>query len=228
MKRSSLLTISIAVHVGAGVVLGAIQVHQGTIPLPIELANIKPPDPPKDDRPPPPPPDERPPPQRQNRAPKQEAPQEAAPEAAPGFGDVPDFGLALGGVGGPGIAVAVRPPPPPPPPPVVRQLAPPKDDGKRKGPVACTTPASKPKPLSVPRPEFPPEAQRSGRSGKVRVRLTVGESGEVIDAQILEGLGFGFDEVALAAARRARFEPALACGKATRSTFTVAMRFSGG
>jgi len=58
------------------------------------------------------------------------------------------------------------------------------------------------------------------------VELTVDETGRVVEVRVLQGLGYGLDEAALAAARSATFEPALRCGKPSRATFTISMRFT--
>jgi TonB family protein len=134
--------------------------------------------------------------------------------------------LALAGVAGEGIAVALPPPQPelatPAP---VKTLAAAPARSKAQGTCDRIT---KPAPVSVPRPDYPLEARAAGIEGKVRIKLTVNELGEVVDATFVQRLGHGFDEAALNAALRARFEPARACGKATTATFTIAMRFSSG
>ncbi len=44
--------------------------------------------------------------------------------------------------------------------------------------------------------------------------------------QMHQRLGYGLDEAAVQAAQSATFEPAVRCGKPTRATFTISMRFS--
>jgi periplasmic protein TonB len=78
----------------------------------------------------------------------------------------------------------------------------------------------------VPQPLGTEAARAAGIEGKVRVQLTVDETGHVVDVKLLQGLGYGLDEAALAAAKRAEFEPALRCGKPTRATFNISMRFT--
>jgi protein TonB len=89
----------------------------------------------------------------------------------------------------------------------------------------CDEPPAKPKPISVPQPSYTDDAQAAAVEGKVRVQLTVDETGTVIDVKLIQGLGHGLDEAALQAARKAIFEPALRCGRPARATFTIAMRF---
>ena len=90
----------------------------------------------------------------------------------------------------------------------------------------CDEPQKKPRPLSVPQPAYTDDARAAGISGRVRVEITVDDRGHVSRVRVLEGLGHGLDEAALAAARAATFEAATRCGKPVHATFTVAMRFS--
>jgi TonB family protein len=57
---------------------------------------------------------------------------------------------------------------------------------------------------------YPPAAKGSGRKVSIRVGVLVDENGQVIDARIREGdsSGLGFNEAALAAARKVRYFPA--------------------
>lgn len=104
---------------------------------------------------------------------------------------------------------------------VAKSLAPPPpSDGQ------CEEPLQKPKPKSVPQPAYPEAARAAEVQGKVRVEVTVDESGAVVSARVVSGLGHGLDEAALAAARSAKFSPAMRCGKAVRGTFVIGMRFT--
>ena len=55
---------------------------------------------------------------------------------------------------------------------------------------------------------YPPRAQAEGLSAKVRMLITIGADGSVRDASVVEPVGNGFDEAALAAVRAFRFTPA--------------------
>ncbi|NOU30175.1 MAG: energy transducer TonB [Polyangiaceae bacterium] len=90
----------------------------------------------------------------------------------------------------------------------------------------CDEPPGKPKALAVPQPAYTDAARAAGISGRVRVEITVDERGHVARVRVLEGLGYGLDEAALASARAATFDPAMRCGKPVSATFTVAMRFT--
>ena len=70
------------------------------------------------------------------------------------------------------------------------------------------------------------DARAAGIEGKVRVELTLTPEGTVADAKVIEGLGHGLDEAAIAALRGATFAPATRCGKPVAATFTVSVRFT--
>ena len=69
---------------------------------------------------------------------------------------------------------------------------------------------AEPVPLDIPRYDYPAAARGSGRKASVRVGLLVDEEGKVLEAILRErdGSNLGFDEIALEAARKARFQPA--------------------
>jgi protein TonB len=183
-----------------------------------------------------PPPKKPEPPAREKRAsaanPAAAPPPEAAPPpAAAPLADMPDFGLSLsGGVDGTGFAVPGGGSPRPGP----RTLAAPTKAAPKQLSAAaapavvdgCEEPVAKPKPRSVPQPGYTDAARAALIEGKVRVQLTVDETGHVVSVKLLQGLGYGLDEAALAAARQAEFEPAVRCGKPSQATFNISMRFS--
>ena len=58
-------------------------------------------------------------------------------------------------------------------------------------------------------PRYPSQAQRMNKSAQVDIKVLVDEKGRVLDAQrVGPQAGFGFDEAALEAAKRATFQPA--------------------
>jgi protein TonB len=64
------------------------------------------------------------------------------------------------------------------------------------------------RPLSMPAPEFPRDALRSGRSGEVVVEYTVGTDGSVTSARVVRAEPARvFDRAALDAVQRWRFQP---------------------
>lgn len=183
----------------------------------VERPKPKEPDPPKEEEPPPP---EPPKPQPKSKAPP---PPEAAPvaEAEP----APDFGFAMGSGDGPGgIAVPMAKP--------VAEKAPVRATEKKlqaatPKPTAgtCGEEEVKAKPVSPTQPAYTAEGQAAGVEGKVKVRITVDAEGKVTDVQLVEGLGHGLDESAIATVRTWRFNPATKCGKSVSSSFTVNVRF---
>jgi protein TonB len=218
------------VHGALAVGVGSIEIKKSRAATAIEYAETrkkKPPEPAKVDPTPP----EKAPPCRA-LAHRAAAPPPAAEPPPPkavenqALDALPDFGVSLTGeVNGTGVALPLGGGSPP------REQA--VEKGVRKAaPVAaalpsdgCDEPPAKPKPISVPQPAYTDDAQTAAVEGKVRVQLTVDESGKVIDVKLIQGLGHGLDEAALQAARRATFEPALRCGRPARATFTIAMRF---
>ncbi len=56
--------------------------------------------------------------------------------------------------------------------------------------------------------EYPPEAKAQGLTASVKLTVVVDERGGVASAEVLEPMGHGFDEAAIAAVRRFRFSPA--------------------
>lgn len=245
MSRSTLIYgASIAVHVGLAVTVASIEYRERGEIIAIEMADAKakekPKDPPKKVEPARMTDDGGAKPKPKPAAPKAKvAPADAKPAAAPppttpqspaaaALDALPDFGIHLtGGTGGTGFAVP---------------------QGNGQGPVAaaaaaqpkaqapkalapkpadeCTEPPVKPKPKGVPSPAYTSAAREANVEGKVRVQVTVAPDGTVTGAQVLSGLGYGLDEAALAAARRATFEPGTRCGKPVTATFVIAMRFA--
>ena len=236
--RTAFIAFSLVAHVAVALGIDTIDVkkaHEATV---IELAETK--RPPKKEPPPPAkidPPRRPEPPDRERRAaaakPAEAPPPEAPPPTTAPIADLPDFGLSLsGGSEGTGLALpgggSTQGGPRAPSGPV---KAAPRKLAAAALPAAdlgdpCAEPAAKPKPRSVPQPVGTEAARAAGIEGKVRVQLTVDETGRVVDVKLLQGLGYGLDEAALAAAKRAEFEPAVRCGKATRATFNISMRFT--
>lgn len=235
--RTAFIAFSLVAHLAAAIGIDGIEAKKARTATAIEIADVKKP---AKKEPPPPakvePPRKPEPPSRERRAaapkPAEAPPPEAPPPAAAApIADMPDFGVALsGGVDGTGIALPAgnglggdpRP-----------NAAPKPAAAKKLTPVAnavaadpCEEGPAKPKPRSVPQPLGTEAARAAGVEGKVRVQLTVDETGHVVDVKLLQGLGYGLDEAALAAARRAEFEPAVRCGKPTRATFNISMRFT--
>jgi TonB family protein len=83
-----------------------------------------------------------------------------------------------------------------------------------------------PKLVSQPDPRYPPAAQRLNRAAQVDIKVLVDERGRVLDSELLGAkAGFGFDEAALDAARRAVFQPATKDGVRVKMWRTMRVNF---
>jgi TonB family protein len=77
-------------------------------------------------------------------------------------------------------------------------------------------------------PRYPTQAQRLRKAAQVDIRVLVDENGRVVDAQRAGAkVGFGFDESALEAARRATFSPAIKDGVRVKMWYTLRVAFQG-
>ncbi len=77
-------------------------------------------------------------------------------------------------------------------------------------------------------PRYPPAAQRMKRAAQVDIKVLVDEKGRVLDAERIGAkAGFGFDEAALDAARRATFQPAVKEGVRVKMWTTLRVNFKG-
>ena len=81
------------------------------------------------------------------------------------------------------------------------------------------------RPLQTVRAAYPPMALRMGLEADVTLKIQVDTEGKVMKAEIVKSAGMGFDEEALKAVSRFRFEPAAKDGKNISSEFTYIYRF---
>jgi len=228
-RRSGLVVLSLLVHGGLAVGIGSIEIKKSRAATAISYAETqkkKTPEPPKAAPLPP----EKVPPQHaltHRAAPVAAPPPEAAPPAkAAALDALPDFGVSLsGGVNGTGIALPIGGGGPAREKSIEKVVRKPAPVAAALPSNGCDEPPAKPKPISIPQPTYTDSAQSAAIEGKVRVQITVDETGKVIDVKLVQGLGYGLDEAALAAARQAKFEPAMRCGKATQASFGLALRF---
>lgn len=79
--------------------------------------------------------------------------------------------------------------------------------------------------VEKPRPEYTEEARRLRIEGEVLLDVLFAAGGEVEVLRVRRGLGHGLDEKAVEAARRIRFRPAQAGGRAVDSQATVRVAF---
>jgi TonB family protein len=75
-------------------------------------------------------------------------------------------------------------------------------------------------------PRYPPAAKHLNRSAQVDIKVLVDERGRVLDADRIGGkAGFGFDEAAIDAARKAVFQPATKDGIRVKMWTTLRVNF---
>lgn len=72
---------------------------------------------------------------------------------------------------------------------------------------------------------YPDKAKEDGIEGVVEVEVTVDEFGEVIDANVIKGIGYGCDESARIAVYYTKFKPGLQRGKPVKVQITVPVEF---
>ncbi|MFT3773690.1 MAG: TonB family protein [Minicystis sp.] len=232
-KASVIYGVSVAVHVVLAASVASLrraQRHE-TVAISVSEAKKKPPEPAKvveDAKPPEPKAEAKRSEAKAKVAPKAEAPKNDAPAkpSSPVLDALPDFGLALGNGGPGGIAV---PQPGAAAPAQTAIAATDKPAPKTLAPKpadTCDEPPVKPKPRGVTQPAYTTAAREANVEGKVRVEVSVAADGGVTNARVLAGLGYGLDEKALEAARRATFEPGTRCGKPVAATFVIAFRFT--
>ncbi|MEN2993904.1 MAG: energy transducer TonB [Thermodesulfovibrio sp.] len=74
-------------------------------------------------------------------------------------------------------------------------------------------------------PIYPQVARRLGKEGKVVLRLTIDEKGELVNIEVLEGASYGFTEAAIEAVKKSKFAPAIKNGKPVASRAILPVRF---
>lgn len=84
-----------------------------------------------------------------------------------------------------------------------------------------------PRLLLRPQPRFPEVAKRlNKKSAKVLVKVLIDENGKVIKAELAgKSAGYGFDDEALASARKSTYEPATKNGVSVKYWHTLAVEF---
>jgi protein TonB len=136
-----------------------------------------------------------------------------------------DLGLMLDSSASGGLAVNIAPPQKTVATAPAAAFVKPKIIAPRLREDACSESVIKARPLELARPAYTDEARRARVQGRVRIQLAVNDRGDVTDARVVEGLGYGLDAAALAAARRLRFSPAMQCKRPVAAPFVIAMRF---
>ncbi len=74
-------------------------------------------------------------------------------------------------------------------------------------------------------PSYPLLARRLGREGSVVLKLSIDETGRLVDVEVIEKAGFGFDRAAVEAVKKSTFLPAKRNGKPVRSEALLSVKF---
>ena len=72
---------------------------------------------------------------------------------------------------------------------------------------------------------YPSAARNNGIQGTVKVQAFIDEYGEVMEAEVVEGIGYGCDDVARDAIYYAKFKPGLQKGKPVRTMIIIPIEF---
>ncbi len=91
--------------------------------------------------------------------------------------------------------------------------------------IASAEVTKPPKLVQAVAPEYPPAALAAGKEATVKVRLHIDAAGTVTSVDVLEKVGDGFDEAAVAAALQYVFEPAEIDGKPAAIAVETAIHF---
>ena len=98
--------------------------------------------------------------------------------------------------------------------------------GSAAAPPPAGTITKPPKLIQAMAPEYPAAALAAGKTAKVKVRLTIDATGVVTKVDVLERVGDGFDEAAVAAALQYVFEPAEIDGKPAQVAVETTIGFT--
>lgn len=99
-----------------------------------------------------------------------------------------------------------------------------KIDPANKPAVAVENEALSARVISLPRPNYPAEAREAKVTGAVRVRTTVDEQGNVVEAEAISGSPM-LQAAAVAAALQAKFEPLVTNGRPVKTRSVISYSF---
>jgi protein TonB len=74
-------------------------------------------------------------------------------------------------------------------------------------------------------PVYPMMARKFGKEGKVVLKLTIDENGNLLDVEVMDKAGYGFTEAAVEAVKKSTFLPAKKDGKPIASRALLPIRF---
>jgi periplasmic protein TonB len=75
-------------------------------------------------------------------------------------------------------------------------------------------------------PVYPSMARRLGKEGKVVLRLTIDENGNLVNIEVIEDSGYGFADAAIAAVKRSTFIPPKMNGKPIQARALLPVKFT--
>lgn len=76
------------------------------------------------------------------------------------------------------------------------------------------------------KPVYPALARRFNREGRVLLRLTVSETGSLVNVEVVQDPGYGFAAAAVEAARKSRYNPARREGRPFSAQAFLPVRFT--
>lgn len=76
------------------------------------------------------------------------------------------------------------------------------------------------------RVQYPELARRAGIEGKVTVQFVVTATGDVVNAQVIRGIGGGCDEEALRVVKESKFKPGVQRGRPVNVQLTLSLNFN--
>ena len=85
---------------------------------------------------------------------------------------------------------------------------------------------SGPKFLHREMPQYPMIARRLGKEGRVILRLTIDEKGNLINIKVLENADYGFTEAAVEAVKKSTFLPAMIDGRPVTTRAVLPIKFT--
>jgi TonB family protein len=100
-----------------------------------------------------------------------------------------------------------------------------KEERERRG-LSPDAKITFPKVIFAAEPQLPKNAEKHKGIGSVVVHIQIDKNGNVTEARVFKGVGFGFDEQALVAARQLRFSPATSDGAAIPWDWDVEINFN--
>jgi len=85
---------------------------------------------------------------------------------------------------------------------------------------------SGPKFLHREMPQYPMIARRLGKEGRVILRLTIDEKGNLINIKVIENADYGFTEAAVEAVKKSTFLPAMIDGRPVTTRAVLPIKFT--